>query len=138
LKIYLAGVWTNRAEMPAYAKTLENLGHEITHKWWLTEAGPYETRTLESKQANALLDVNGVVEADLLLLINSAKSEGKAVEQGIAIGLGIPIIAVGTPGEHSKNIFHFLNCYEWVATFNEALPFIAEVEDELNNFPMTI
>lgn len=65
-------------------------------------------------------DVMGVFKSDIVLLINSGKSEGKAVEQGLAIALGRPIVAVGKMGEHSKNVFHWLDDYRWVPTLELA------------------
>lgn len=120
MKIYLAAPWVDRNAMPECASLLEKDGHTITHKWWAVEAAPYNERTDLQRQGHALQDVNGVAEADVVLLVNSGKSEGKAVEQGIAIALGIPIIGIGIAGEHSKNIFHWLSIYTWVKTFHEA------------------
>jgi hypothetical protein len=68
-----------------------------------------------------MLDKRGVKMADVLLLINSAKSEGKAVEQGLAIAYGIPIIAVGVRGVLSKNVFHYLDDYTWTQSVDDAL-----------------
>jgi len=65
-------------------------------------------------------DFRGAASAEALILLSSAKSEGKATEQGIALAKGIPIIAVGKRGEFS-NIFHYLHNYRWVASVEEAI-----------------
>lgn len=120
MKIYLAGPWIHRDVMETIATKLESLGATITHRWWNTET---DGRTLTDRDHayHAWLDENGVMEADAVLVINSTSSEGKAVEQGIALGLGIPIFIVGTRGEHSKNIFHYLSRYVWCPTIEEGI-----------------
>jgi hypothetical protein len=55
-----------------------------------------------------------------VVVYQTGLSEGKAVEQGIALGLGIPIISIGTLGE-VKNIFHFLPDYIWVKNEEQAI-----------------
>src|SRR3990167_7650252 len=104
-KVYLAAPFIQKDNMPEIAQELEVRGHEVTHAWWKVD----ETHINNVKKMEcAKADMFGVMNADVVVLINSKKSEGKAVEQGIAIGLGIPIIAVGNRGQHSGNIFHFL------------------------------
>lgn len=126
MKIYIAAPWIHRDTMPAIATELESYGATITHKWWETESD--KVRTVEDHQWNAYQDKVGVQTADAVLVINSASSEGKAVEQGIALGLGIPIFIVGTRGEHSKNIFHYLSGpsshqsgFTWCPTLEEGI-----------------
>lgn len=122
-KIYCAAPWVDRAKMPEIAAKFESCGHTITHRWWLYEGSGYTAPKAElAKQA--LSDYFGVVNCDVLVLINSSKSEGKAVEQGVAIALEKPIVAVGKLGEHSLNVFHCLNCYSWVDTVDEAVQMV--------------
>lgn len=119
MMIYLAAPWKDLDQMPAIADQIEALGHQITHKWWLAESVPEVHRTPEFLKQMAALDTAGVKAAKLVVLINSAKSEGKSLEQGIAIADGKPIVAVGKIGEHSKNVFHYLPNYLWVTTLDE-------------------
>lgn len=122
MRIYIAGPWADRAQMPAYAKAVENLGHVITHRWWEaedTKEGFDASDAVLAKQAQ--WDVDGVKAAQLVMVINSAKSEGKALEQGVALADKKGIIAVGKRGEFSKNVFHYLPNYKWVDDFDGAL-----------------
>jgi len=87
------------------AQRFEEAGLVITHPWW----------NLEGKEDDpvylcqcAEYDVLGVVSAHVLVVLNTQKSEGKAVEQGIAIAMGIPIVLIG----EKSNIFHHLNIYQ--------------------------
>ena len=116
---YLAAPWVDRAKMPTIAEKFESCGHTITHKWWLHEGG-YDAPKAELER-QALSDVFGVKRADVLVLINSQKSEGKAVEQGIAIAEEKPIVAVGRLGEIGMNVFHRLSNYTWVESVEEAV-----------------
>jgi hypothetical protein len=56
-------------------------------------------------------DWDDVKAADVLVVLNYEKSEGKATEQGLALAMGKKIIGVGKPG---NNIFHYLPHYTWV------------------------
>lgn len=114
-RIYLAAPWVDKDKMELIARTFEAKGFSITHRWW--EVDP-DTAELS---AQALKDYFGVVKADILVLLNTSKSEGKAVEQGIAIAEEKPIVAIGTLNSESKNIFHHLPNYTWVGSVEEAI-----------------
>lgn len=125
-RVYLAGPWVDRAAMDARATVFENAGFEISHKWWQTE-DDNNTATADKMKRHAYLDYAGIKSADAIVLFNTGKSEGKAVELGIAIGLNRPIVMVGTCGEHSKNVFHYMDECNWVSTVDEATKKTAEV-----------
>jgi nucleoside 2-deoxyribosyltransferase len=125
--IYIAAPWKDKALMPEIAAKFEAAGHKITWKWWATDDIAEGNRNEDALQTQALNDVNGVLDADVLVLINTAKSEGKAVEQGIAIASGIPIIAVGKRGDGtSLNVFHYLSVYDWTEDVEGAIVLLEE------------
>jgi nucleoside 2-deoxyribosyltransferase len=124
--VYLAAPWIHKDQMKGIARKFVMAGHLVTHSWWLTEGEGYAGRTKEQLAGFALEDLNGVKEADKVVVISSAKSEGKAVEQGIALALGKPIIAVGKLGEF-PNIFHYLPEYTWVETVEDAIEELSHV-----------
>lgn len=119
MKIYLSGPWVERADMEEYAARLVGEGHLITHPWWDVEAGLNEAE-LDAPflRGCAEADVRGVLNANVVLVINSQKSEGKAVEQGIAIANKKPILVVGKDNTH---IFQHLPFYRMVNTFDDAI-----------------
>lgn len=121
LHIYIAAPWVERARMPGISASIESAGHQITHKWWEVESTPESDLTLPILRRQATCDVLGVQNADILLVINTSKSEGKALEQGIAVASNKPIIIVGKRGEFSKNVFHYLDNYRWVDSLDAAL-----------------
>jgi nucleoside 2-deoxyribosyltransferase len=123
-RVYLAGPWIAREAMPKMAEQLEAAGHKITHKWWEYEGENQDEETDEFLRSCAEQDVAGVVTADVVIVYNTAKSEGKAVEQGIAIVVGHPIIVVTPYEKPSSNIFHYLPQYTHVKTFQEALEIV--------------
>lgn len=125
-RVYLAAPWIDRAKMDERAKAFEDAGFEISHKWWETE-DDNATATEEKMRKHAYLDYAGVKSADAVVVFNTAKSEGKAVELGIALGLRRPVVMVGTQGEHSKNVFHYMDECKWVETLPQAITKTAEV-----------
>jgi len=126
-RVYLAGPWVDRDNAKNIASILTNKGHVITHPWWDYEGKGEEHETEKFMRDCAVKDVNGVSTADVVVVLNTAKSEGKATEQGIAIALRIPVVVI-TPGEKpSSNIFHHLPSYTHVKTVEEALEVISDV-----------
>lgn len=128
MRIYIAAPWKDKLLMPAIADRVEGAGHEITHKWWLVEDVPESVRTVQLLREQAIKDITGVKTADLVLVLNTAKSEGKSLEQGVAIGDNKPIVIVGKRGEFSMNVFHYLDNYRWVETVGEALEILDTIQ----------
>lgn len=129
--VYLAAPWIDKGVMEERAGLFEKAGYSITHKWW-----NYDGDELEEKDGFlgtcARQDWQGVIDAEVLIVFNTAKSEGKAVEQGIALASHIPIIIIGTRGAESKNVFHYLDsCYTWVQTPEAALAELEVIRGEL-------
>lgn len=128
MRVYIAAPWRDKAIMPDIASKFLNAGHVVTHAWWKTEDIPENERTVEALRKQAQWDVEGVKAADLVVVLNSSKSEGKSVEQGIAIADKKPILAVGKRGEHSANVFHYLINYKWVDSVDEALKVLDTIQ----------
>jgi nucleoside 2-deoxyribosyltransferase len=125
-RVYVAGPWVDRFNAANIADAVSVMGHTITHNWWAYEGEGEHTESLEFLRKCAEMDVEAVRTADVVVVLNTYKSEGKAAEQGIAIALGKPIIVI-TPGEKpSSNIFHYLPNYTHVTTVKEALEAIGE------------
>lgn len=132
-KVYLAAPWNDRAAMPERAEAFALAGFEITQRWWEKESGLSNTGYTGDPTVvmnYAVEDMQGVVNADVVVVYQTGLSEGKAVEQGIALALGIPIVSVGVLGE-VKNIFHFLPDYRWVSATVEAIKVIKGINGEV-------
>lgn len=130
MRVYLAMPWKDREKAPEIAKALETVGHTITWKWWgVSEVGESEeARSVETLREQATNDVRGVLRADVVIVVNSAKSEGKATEQGVAIADRKPILIVGKRGEHSANVFHYLPNVKFFDTIEQIIEFLAPIQ----------
>lgn len=120
MRIYLAAPWDIKERAKAFADRIEATGHEITHKWWDYEGDDEAQETPEFMAECAKSDRNGVFSSHMVVVINERKSEGKAVEQGLALGANIPIMVIGDK-EKKLNIFQYLGDYTWVKDEAEAL-----------------
>ncbi len=116
MKLYLAGPWADRAQMPLIAAKFEIEGHTITERWWEFDDVSYNEANAEALGDHALRDFVGVMKADALVIINSRMSEGKAVEMGMALVTTKPVIIVGP----RTNVFQYLIPDEWVVDTVEA------------------
>lgn len=121
MKIYIAGPWLHRGDMPSIAAQFEAEGHTVTWKWWETDDIAEGSNREAELEAQARHDVAGVREAQALVLINSAKSEGKSFESGVAFERKTPIICVGKRGAVSTNVFHYMPEFKWVETIQGAI-----------------
>ena len=120
MKLYLAAPWVLKHAMPIMAKPFTDAGHTITERWWEQED---KYPDYPSNQDNpelediAVSDFIGVINADALVVFNSAKSEGKAAEVGIGIACLKPVILIGA----RTNIFHYMPNVHPVKDTTEAL-----------------
>ncbi len=112
MKVYVAAPWVRRPEAILFGQRLTALGHELTCRWFDHPAlgsQPGDSSGSSSPDQlgimrQALEDIEDVKRADVLIVLNLQKSEGKAVETGIALANRIPVISVGT----RSNIFQSL------------------------------
>lgn len=134
MKLYLAAPWADRKEMEARAHHFELYDHVITWKWWNTD-DILERSGYDSELAlQATHDVKGVLDADIVVLFNTSKSEGKAFEQGVAVTSKKPILAIGKLGDGtSANVFHYLPNYHWVPDIEGAVKSLDTINWLLNN-----
>jgi len=88
LKIYIATKFENHPRAQEVAKNLEDAGHTITYKWWVSD---------EPSAEQAWLDYTGVIFADAVVLIveKNLPYSGALTEFGIALGRGIPVYIMG-------------------------------------------
>lgn len=110
MKVYVAAPWVRRDEAIAFGERLKAEGHELTSRWFhhKSDGDPNDSTGITCSPASireqANEDIMDVLAADILVVLNLQKSEGKAVETGIAIMAGVPVISVG----ERSNIFQSL------------------------------
>jgi len=127
IKVYLACPWKNKAEAKLAKAQLEEAGLEVTSRW-IELHGDKEKddpTNIPYFEEEAKHDVQDVFAADILILLNIQKSEGKAVETGLALAWGKPVILVG----ERSNIFHYLPIPR-VSNLNAAIKLIQQCEAE--------
>jgi hypothetical protein len=119
VKVYLAAKFELKSYMRSVRDFLVNDGHKVTSRWIDVEheSDKAHTVTDELRVGYAIMDVDDVREADVLVAFSNPRSEpgiggGRHVEFGIAVQAGKQIIVVGPKGEH---IFHWLPGVEHVA-----------------------
>jgi NTP pyrophosphatase (non-canonical NTP hydrolase)/nucleoside 2-deoxyribosyltransferase len=127
-KVYVASAWVTGNRAVEVKKQLEAAGIEVTSRWLERVDKPDDASYDYSKDADYMnnharleseKDIEDVRRADAVVVVNLAKSEGKAVETGMAIAWGIPVIVIG----EKTNTFHSLSspAMKVVATVEEAL-----------------
>ena len=78
--------------------------HIITYDW--TDHG--QVTDIESLAAVGLKEFNGVVDADMLIMIMPAR-KGSHVEFGVALALGKPIIIITGDQDFEHKSFYYLD-----------------------------
>lgn len=139
LKIYVAAPFVHRTDAAAAKAKFEAAGFEVTSRWITEDLGLTNDDVGKPEfdailQRTAIQDVEDVIAADVFVLLNLAKSEGKATEFGFAYGLGISTIIVG---QRAGNVFYLLPNVFRVDTVEEVITAIREAiekNDELSNF----
>ena len=110
---YVAAPWAERPLSAKAAEELEAAGFVVTSRWIdkhlpkTSESGlDFDPAILKVEATN---DAEDVFNADIFILLNTQKrgeeTSGKAVETGMAMAWGKPVILVGP----ETNIFHFLD-----------------------------
>lgn len=93
MRIYTASKFENAAFVRNFNRKLRDLGHTVTWDWTDTreflDDGTVTSATPEQRVEYGLLDYAGVMQCDLLILIDfEVPVRGGAWEAGMAIGAG--------------------------------------------------
>lgn len=104
MRVYLATKFENLKEFNEAKQMLEDLGHELTHDWSKEDASGKTGPELEAYLTGcALADLQGVRDAEALLIINHEKGKGMFVEMGAALAWQKPVFFVYP--DRAYNIF---------------------------------
>lgn len=109
---YVAGPWADRPRVREIIKKLNDAGWQTNSRWAEPDnpdIDPNDPEKDKKLYTQAARDVEDVAMADGLIYVNSLKSEGKATELGICIGMLKPIIVIGCDRGREGNIFLNLN-----------------------------
>lgn len=95
MRFYVASKFEDGGRARLVCQALEYLGHECTLKWFDLHHS-WELLDVAQRQADAVADVRGVQDADLVVFVPPG-ARGAHVELGAALGLGKPVVMLTCP-----------------------------------------
>lgn len=110
MKIYVAAKLEERRRARALMSALERRKHTITYDWTSVESE--EGTPLEHRPAVAQSEVEGVKQADVVVLIAHENGCGQYVEMGVALAMGIPVLVINY--DCRNNVFFHHPLCVWV------------------------
>lgn len=121
-------------ELALLAKgALESVGHEVVSTWHRCEFKRTSERSQEEMQGSAVDNVEMISGSDILfLLVPTNLVPGSVyVEAGVAIGLGIPVVAVGAreDGLRGNNMLYHPGVHQFLHV-TEAANAVQGVDDD--------
>lgn len=130
MRVYVAAKFEEKDRVRQMIGVLRNMGHQITHDWTLEEtqfdSSKHENLPYYKKCAEG--DAQGVMTADVFIILTSTSGKGLYVEMGMAAAKGLPIIAVGP---HFNSIFYELPNVTKVQTIEAAYVMLEEARKKL-------
>ena len=130
MRIYCAAKYEERERLvpEVYAK-LREAGHVITHDWTGESDENIPPRELDAYHAAcAADDIDGVMRADVLVLLPHERGKGLYVELGIAFARKIPVICWDYSGELLDCIFLVHPDVIHVDSLEEIIETLSEIE----------
>lgn len=118
LKVYLAGPWKHKVQMAEEKKKFQSVGFDVISTWTELGLDNQEDYDASCKESEALRDMAQIRDADVMVIYNLDKSEGKATELGMALILNKPVILVG---ERKGNVFYHVSSVIQVKSTTEAI-----------------
>ena len=113
MRIYVATKFNNMARAAEVMRLLEAHGHTITHDWTTPE------HHFRPRVQCAEDDIEGVRQADAVVLLQVDAMRGAWIETGAALALGKTVFVLGYDGEpvfldlprvvHAKDTSHLLD-----------------------------
>jgi len=105
MKFFVSGKIGVEGDAKEVMDTLRSVGHEITFDWTAVEhLKPYDRKPGACRKA-AIVDCQGVKDADVFIIIPHERGIGMYIELGVAISSEIPIRVVVNPWLKSCTMF---------------------------------
>lgn|SRR5574342_236975 len=123
MKVYVASKFENKEEVRKVQQLLIDRGHTITHDWTREDAtGMTGGEFMRYMRDAAYGDVDGVRNADAIVLLNTVPGFGSMVELGMAIAWGKKIYVFSK--ETRDCIFFYLDnvqCFKFMDNLLDAV-----------------
>lgn len=125
LAIYIAAPWKEREAAKVVAQSFRDAGFRVTSRWIdLHGTDEKDPAALEQEASN---DLEDILQANGMVILQYGKSEGKAFEQGFVVaasqftGMANKLILVSPDGTRG-NVFQYLtSIYTIVPTVEAAI-----------------
>jgi hypothetical protein len=134
MRVYVASRYSERgkARTRAAHDAFRNAGHSITHDW--THEDDTLTGLVKDRYLTecAILDYEGVVDADAFVLLVEPEMKGAWTELGMALATLRTVIIIG--GTH-ENIFERMPEVHHCDSVDEAMRLLALIEAAKKNEP---
>ncbi len=109
MKFYIASRFARIPDVRKITETIEGMGHDVSFDWTQHKSlVPYKNNSVLAKEY-AIVDVKGVLDCDVFILLTDIAGTGMYVEFGIALALNIK---TGSPkifvvGNHDNCSFYY-------------------------------
>jgi hypothetical protein len=113
MKLYVATSFLNAPMAEKVMEQLRAAGCVITYDWTPYAKAECLTLVPGDLEAIALAEVNGVSAAEALVFLAPGRL-GAHTELGVALGLGIPVVLVGTAEQRGECVFHHHPLVLWM------------------------
>ncbi len=117
-RVYIAAPWVCKEQAFAAQQQFEEAGYTVMSHWITMHE---DTDVPVNLKDQACEDLADLVLSDVFVILNLAKSEGKAFEFGVAAALEYPTIVVSSVEDLSRNVFYHLPTVERVDTVAQAI-----------------
>lgn len=105
MKAFVSGQLSEFAEVRSLQSDLEKRGIQITHDWTRTDPIADKRRNRTEAGRRAALDITGIVDADVYVLLTDNKTAGK----GMYVELGAALALHETTGKPSIHVVGAMN-----------------------------
>lgn len=97
MRVYVAAKFEEKARAQATMRQLKAAGHIITHDWTAEDDTNIVDDPAKQKYWGICgeQDINGVLAADAVVVLNHPELYGGMVEVGAALAFALPVIVVG-------------------------------------------
>lgn len=128
VKVYVAGSMYDPGigEVRFVQESLRRCGHTITYDW---TAQPVAVAHLDERRQLAEAERDGVLNADLLILLDHDHPRGALIEMGMALGTGKETLVLLEQDRSPSLFYHLLNC-TIIASRDDLLRAIVLLPDE--------